>query len=310
MMFMILLSWCGSQNILDNLPNNTGVAMSKSIMNSVYIKSNELYVYDIDIMKKFYIDSVWFEVISESGDKVNLWNKKWETLLTLIERKDYPKRNINNAWLYHIAYVHKDRSDLASRILRIFQTSPDVFQWSADHNVSEAFYFVDPELNGIELYYDKDPNGWIWNQSGYVTMWSAYIDPNTYIQQNLWTWSENWYVWHNHLQVGNLVEARKFYYDILWFEITQDASNNGALFVSSNHYHHHFGLNVRNSNGAWARPDQQLWLWKIYINIWDTNEFDAFKKRLESNNHFFEFVDNIITISDPWNNKLVFTNNK
>jgi catechol 2,3-dioxygenase len=32
---------------------------------------------------------------------------------------------------------------------------PERFQWSADHSATEAFYFSDPEGNGLELYYDK-----------------------------------------------------------------------------------------------------------------------------------------------------------
>ena len=55
------------------------------------------------------------------------------------------------------------RSTLANRIARIAQYAPRSFGGSADHSVSEAFYFTDPEGNGVELYYDRDPSTWQWS---------------------------------------------------------------------------------------------------------------------------------------------------
>ena len=47
--------------------------------------------------------------------------------------------------------------------------------------MSEAFYFHDPENNGIELYFDRDPATRVWN-NGTIEMGSTYIDPIAYIQ--------------------------------------------------------------------------------------------------------------------------------
>ena len=83
--------------------------------------------------------------------------------LILTKKSDYEVSNPQGAGLYHIAYVHDTRSTLASRLARIAQYAPHSFGGSADHNVSEAFYFTDPEGNGVELYYDRDPSTWQWS---------------------------------------------------------------------------------------------------------------------------------------------------
>src|SRR3712207_8736938 len=36
------------------------------------------------------------------------------------------------------------------------------FTGSSDHLVSQAFYFNDPEHNGVELYWDRDRTQWSW----------------------------------------------------------------------------------------------------------------------------------------------------
>lgn len=308
LLFSVLLMWCGSiNNIKDLQSNNQNMNINKPLISSLSILSNELYVKDLLDMKSFYIDVVWFDVISESGNIVNLWNKEWKTVLTLIGSPSYSNFTQTGAGLYHIAYVHKDRSDLANRLLNMLQKAPQSFGWSADHNVSEAFYFTDPEWNGIEIYYDKDPNTRT-RSGGMVKMWSEYLDPNTYIQQHSWTGSQEFHIWHNHLQVWDIEQARQFYHDVLWFEVTADMSGRWALFVSANNYHHHFGLNVWNSNGAWPRPANQLGLGKMYINISNTDEFVALQNRIQKTGIKFDNKDGQMIINDPWNNTLVFTN--
>lgn len=81
--------------------------------------------------------------------------------------------------------------------------------------MSEAFYFHDPENNGIELYFDRDPSSRTWN-SGMVTMGGKYIDPMAYIQQHLGSGTTNdFHIGHNHLKVGDIAQAKTFYHDIL-----------------------------------------------------------------------------------------------
>ena len=123
--------------------------------------------------------------------------------------------------------------------------------------MSKAFYFTDPEGNGVELYWDRDRTAWSWVH-GSVEMATLYLDPNEFLQQNL---TENAAtdpviggarVGHVHLQVGDVQTAREFYVDRLGFEATA-AFGDSALFVSAGGYHHHMAMNTWNSRGAGPR---------------------------------------------------------
>ena len=90
--------------------------------------------------------------------------------------------------------------------------------------MSEAFYFTDPEGNGVELYFDKDPSGREWT-GGQVKMGSRYISPSHYINTHAGEEDSRFRVGHNHLQVGDLTKARWFYHEVLGLDITADMSS-------------------------------------------------------------------------------------
>ena len=50
--------------------------------------------------------------------------------------------------------------------------------------VSEAFYFTDPEGNGIELYTDRPRSQWGF-VNGEIQMATKYLDPNDYLRRHL-----------------------------------------------------------------------------------------------------------------------------
>ena len=51
-----------------------------------------------------------------------------------------------------------------------------------DHLVSEALYFTDPEGNGIEVYYDRPSEDWLW-RDGFVKMDTLEVDVNDLMTQ-------------------------------------------------------------------------------------------------------------------------------
>ncbi len=55
---------------------------------------------------------------------------------------------------------------------------------------------------------------------------------------------------HVHLTVSNLQASVKFYRDFLGFQVTQELGGS-AVFLSSDGYHHHIGLNT------WSSPHAQ-----------------------------------------------------
>jgi catechol 2,3-dioxygenase len=85
-------------------------------------------------------------------------------------------------------------------------------------------------------------------------------------------------------------------------------SAQGALFVSVGWYHHHVGLNVRNSRGASKRPFPQFGLGTMTLQLATSNDLERLSKRLSTNNISFEQKNWTITVQDPWGNMLKFTN--
>jgi len=58
---------------------------------------------------------------------------------------------------------------------------------------------------------------------------------------------------HIHLKVANLERAITFYRDVLGFELTERLGRDAA-FLSAGGYHHHIGLNTRESQGGPPPP--------------------------------------------------------
>ncbi len=81
----------------------------------------------------------------------------------------------HEAGLFHTAILFDTRADLAAALYSVATEYPQTFTGSADHLVSNAFYFTDPEGNGVELYWDRDRTEWSWTH-GMVDMDTKYVD--------------------------------------------------------------------------------------------------------------------------------------
>ena len=89
-----------------------------------------------------------------------------------------------DAGLFHTAILFDSQAALAAAIYSVATKAPGTFTGSADHLVSQAFYFTDPEGNGVELYWDRDRTEWSWTH-GRVEMATLYLDPNEFIGAHL-----------------------------------------------------------------------------------------------------------------------------
>lgn len=76
-------------------------------------------------------------------------------LVALEHRVGHPVPSRRAAGLFHTAILFPTQAELAATVLRAAQHPQSQFAGSSDHLVSEAFYFTDPEGNGIELYWDR-----------------------------------------------------------------------------------------------------------------------------------------------------------
>jgi len=264
----------------------------------------ELNIKNVSEMKDFYTGTLGLQVLAEDDKKVVL-GKNTQPLVTLHKEESLPATQSTHAGLYHFAILFSSRKELAKTLLHALKRSPNSFSGSADHLVSEAFYFYDPEGNGIELYFDRDRSSWLW-ENNQVKMATLYIDPVKYVEQNIVIDEQNEDVTmgHFHLKVGDIQKAKKFYVDLLGFDVTAELP--GALFVSVGGYHHHVGLNSWESLGASERTPS-LGLKMIGFILPNTNALDDLKNRLRQNGVSFTEEKQAIHVLDPWKNELTFT---
>ena len=266
-----------------------------------------LLVADLDGMTGYYRDAVTLQVLAAEGDTVVL-GRAGRPIVILRHEPNLHRAAPGSVGLYHTAILFGSREALAAALYSVARHAPGTFTGSADHLVSEAFYFTDPEGNGVELYTDRARTEWSWTH-GQVEMATLFLDPNLFLQQHLTeqalaggTAQDAASVGHVHLSVGNVATARAFYVDALGFDATASLGGT-ALFVSAGGYHHHMAMNVWESRGAGPRMPA-LGLGRIDLALPDEDSLGALHERLRD--HGFAVRDDGRTLSfdDPWNNAL------
>ncbi|WP_307372827.1 VOC family protein [Microbacterium sp. W4I4] len=269
-----------------------------------------LRVGDLEAMTSYYANALALDPIEERsrGAEVHrVLGRGTTPMVRLIGTPNLPGVDPRQAGLFHTAFLFDDAPALAATVLRAAQDDRGHFTGSSDHLVSEAFYFTDPEGNGIELYIDRDRSEWRY-ENGALQMSTLYLDPNAYLQRHL---DENVLasvaraagkVGHVHLQVGDIPTARAFYIDALGFETTVDTYP-GALFASAGGYHHHVAMNTWNSAGAGPRA-ASLGLGDVAITVPARDDLDALAARLTHRKLQFADDGNSISVDDPWGTRV------
>lgn len=271
------------------------------------IAPSQLLVHSLQIMTEFYRDYVGLEVLSKS-DKTVLLGYGQTGIIELVAKAKLLQAPPTAAGLFHNAILFDSRGQLVQSVARTVEASPALFQGTGDHLVSEAFYFADPEGNGLELYYDRPREQWQW-EDGQIVMDTKYIDPLSYLRKYSQDASggKARKIGHVHLRVGDISLARAFYVDMLGFEVTA-SSWPGALFVSIGGYHHHIGLNTWASRGAGKR-EPALGFSGATFHLQAEADVAALAQRLESKNYAFILKNGVLETADPWGNRLIFVTN-
>ena len=120
-----------------------------------------LLVGDLDGMTRYYRDVVTLEVLTADGDTVTL-GRAGRAHRDTAARAWTPARDTRvGGPLPHRDPV-RDPGRARRRAVLGRAGAPGTFTGSADHLVSQAFYFTDPEGNGIELYWDRARTDWSW----------------------------------------------------------------------------------------------------------------------------------------------------
>ncbi|GAA2234189.1 VOC family protein [Herbiconiux moechotypicola] len=266
-----------------------------------------LRVGDLDRMIAYYRDAVTLDVIAQEGDTAVL-GRGGVPALVLQHAPELKNPEPRSAGLFHTAVLFESEAALAAAVYSVATRFPNSFTGSSDHLVSKAFYFSDPENNGVELYWDRDRTQWSWAH-GQIEMSTLYLDPNAFLQEHLTDEIVanprvgGASIGHVHLSVGDVPQARDFYVDKLGFEVTTTYGPQ-ALFVSAGGYHHHMAMNVWNSLGA-GRRQQTLGLGQVEIVLPTADEVAATDERLR--HHGLQTADDgrSVTVSDPWDNTIL-----
>lgn len=273
-----------------------------------------LLVGDLEAMASFYRDALILDEVGESASGREVTRELGRggvPLIRLVSRPELPVGNPRSAGLFHTAFLFADAAGLAAAVHRTSLHPASRFAGSSDHLVSEAFYFSDPEGNGIELYTDRPRASWRRTAEGEVSMDTVWLDPQAYLRTHLTAQALNAgsalaaTIGHVHLQVGSTQQARRFYVDTLGFEVTV-SSYPGALFASAGGYHHHLGFNTWNSRGAGPRA-VSLGLGTLAITVPRREDLDALAVRLTAAGLGFADDGRSVSVDDPWGTEVTLS---
>ena len=263
-----------------------------------------LRVGNLDAMTAYYRDAVALQVLTATADTVTL-GRGTTAVMILEHAPELKHASPRDAGLFHTAILFETETALAAAVYSVAQKYPNTFTGSSDHLVSKAFYFTDPEGNGVELYWDRERSAWSWVH-GTLEMGTLYLDPNAFLQEHLTQEAVEQpliggaQVGHVHLQVGDVQSASDFYVDKLGFDKTVEIPGS-AVFVSAGGYHHHLAMNTWNSKGAGPRLPA-LGLGRIDIDVPTSDDVAALSERL--GHYGIQTRDDGRTVSfdDPWAN--------
>lgn len=244
-----------------------------------------LQVADLQRSLAFYVNLMGFTVLAQDHSTAKLSVEGYnDPLMILRERPGAIRKPPRTTGLYHVAVLLPSRYELARLFLRLHQ-SDWPFQGFSDHAVSEAIYLPDPDGNGLELYVDRPRDEWKM-ENGQVRMTTERLDIQGLLSEldsedpdAAATLPEGTIIGHVHLHVDHLETAEDFYVGLLGFSVMQ-RSYPGALFIASDEYHHHLGLNVWAGEGAPHPPEDAVGLKGLSLCVPNAQEPQAVIDRL------------------------------
>ncbi len=131
-----------------------------------------LKVADIERSLKFYHGVLGFEITQRYGTQavfLSAGGYHHHIGLNTWYSKNALPASRHSAGLFHAAILYPEKKDLAKIVARLKAVDYPI-SGAADHGVSEAVYLVDPDENGLELYWDKPQNLWPVDAEGNLQM--------------------------------------------------------------------------------------------------------------------------------------------
>src|SRR5438477_7072941 len=207
----------------------------------------ELKVLDLEREGAFY-ESFGFTRIT--GDPQHaVFGADGSAILRLTALPGGHERPRHTAGLYHFAILLPSAQELGGFLQRTLEERLPL-TGTADHFVSQALYFDDPEGNGIEVYADRPRSEWQY-PNGRLNIGTDHLDFERLLRIASPVqpkFSAGTVLGHMHLNVGDLDRSQAFY-ESLGMEVMAEAGQ-VMRFLSWNGYHHHLGINLLEGRDA------------------------------------------------------------
>jgi catechol 2,3-dioxygenase len=127
-----------------------------------------LKVADLDRAVDFYRRGPGFELITRFGNQaafLSAGGYHHHIGLNTWESQGGAPPPPGSTGLYHFAINYPERRDLAAALKRLLDNGWGI-DGASDHGTHEAIYLHDPDGNGIELAWDRDPS--LWRRGGEI----------------------------------------------------------------------------------------------------------------------------------------------
>jgi catechol 2,3-dioxygenase len=170
-------------------------------------------------------------------------------LLRLKALQGGQERPRHTAGLFHFAILLPREEELGGFLKRSLEERLPL-TGTADHYVSQALYFDDPEGNGIEVYADRPRSDWTY-PNGRLNIGTDHLDFERLLRiadNPEKKFSGGTVLGHMHLNVADLDSSQAFY-ESMGMDLIAEAG--GVMrFMSWDGYHHHLGINLLEGRGA------------------------------------------------------------
>ncbi|MBX7138932.1 MAG: VOC family protein [Oligoflexia bacterium] len=145
-----------------------------------------LKVADLDRALEFYMGVLGFELTQRFGSSaafLSVGGYHHHIGLNTWESKNGPPPAAGTTGLYHFAILYPTRRALAQTLARVIHANVPL-DGASDHGVSEAIYLRDPDQNGLELYWDREPAVWPRDELGNLAMYTRPLDLNRLLAES------------------------------------------------------------------------------------------------------------------------------